>query len=150
MKRLTVTGFSGHIAYKQDHRGGVLKRGVHANGGIGGPRPAGHKTDAGPSGELAMRLSHEGRTTFLAVDDKLDLVRMGVKTVQHRQIAFTGHAKSVRCALGNQAFHQQMAGDFWGLGRLRKSHARIVPRVGSTTRFTNCAYSGNSIFSGLA
>jgi hypothetical protein len=36
------------------------------------------------------------------------------KTIKHSKITLTGHTKSMRNALFDQAFNEQMAGEFWG------------------------------------
>ena len=48
---------------------------------------------------------------------------MGMKAVEHREVAFTRHAERMGDALGNQAFNEKMAGNFF-------SHVLIVPRTG--------------------
>ena len=45
LKSFAVAGFSGHISHKQDHGGGILKRRVNANRGIGGAWASGYKTN---------------------------------------------------------------------------------------------------------
>ena len=130
LKGFAVAAVAGHIAHKQDHGGGVLKRGVHANGCVGGTRPPGHKTHAGPAGEFALGFGHKGRPALLAVHHKTDLLTVGMKTIQHRQIAFAGYAKGVGDALFDQALHQQMARQLLCHGyRLQKkdiTHRRYV------------------------
>jgi AcrR family transcriptional regulator len=79
--------------------------------GIGGARPARHETHARPAGELAVRLGHEGGAALLAADHESDPPGMGMKAVQHRQVALARHAEGVRHALGDQAFDKQVAGD---------------------------------------
>ena len=106
LEGLAVACVAGHIANEQNHRRAVLKRGVHADGRIGGAGAARHKTDAGAVAEFAVRLGHVGRAAFLPVDDELDFVGVKVKTVQHREVTFARHAKSVGHALGDQAFDQ--------------------------------------------
>jgi hypothetical protein len=57
-----------------------------------------------------MRLCHERCASFLAVCHKANAVGVLMKAIKHSQIAFTGHTKSVRHALGNQALYQYMTG----------------------------------------
>ena len=121
LKRFPVPHVTGHIADKQHHRRRILKRRVHANRCVGGTGAARHKADTGAPGEPSLRIGHEGRTTLLPVDDEADLVAIAVKAVQHSQVAFTGHAKSMRHALLNQALNQQVAGD---LGGSRSTHSQ--------------------------
>jgi hypothetical protein len=56
-----------------------------------------------------MCLSHESRATFLPINYKLDVTLVQMETIQHRQIAFAGYAKSVGHALLNETLDQQMA-----------------------------------------
>jgi hypothetical protein len=62
--------------------------------------------------ELALGLGHEGCATLLSAGHKLDAVAVQVKTIQHRQITFSGHAKSMGDALGQKAFNEQVASNF--------------------------------------
>ena len=109
LKRFTVARIAGDVADKQHQGRGILKRRVHANRRIGGTRPTRDKAHTGPTSELAGSLGHEGCTALLPVDDKFDIVFVGMKTVQHRQKTLTRNAKSVRHALCDQAFNQQVA-----------------------------------------
>ena len=85
---------------------------MHANRCIGGTRSAGHKTNAWTTRELPLSLGHEGRATFLSAGHKLDGLAVQMKAIQHRQITFTGHAKSMGNALGQEAFNEQVASNF--------------------------------------
>ena len=110
MKGLAVAGVAGNITHEKHHGRGILKSGVHADGGIGRARPARHKADARAAGEFARSLGHEGGTALLPVDDEFNIVFVGMKAVQHRQKTLPRNAKSVGHPLGNEAFDQQMAG----------------------------------------
>ena len=90
---------------------------MQANGSVGGTRPTCHKTDARATGELALGFGHEGRAPFLPVGDETDAFGVGVKAVEHGQITFARHSKSVGHALGDQAFNEQVASGFVCHGR---------------------------------
>ncbi len=62
-----------------------------------------------------MRLGHERRAAFLAVDDEADLFAVSVKAVEHGQVALARHAEHERHALRDQAFDDQMAGQLAGV-----------------------------------
>ena len=59
----------------------------------------------------------------------LDVFAVAVEAVEHGQVAFAGHAKGVGHALGDQALHQEVPGQF-GRGQIGEissgSHAAIV------------------------
>ena len=112
LKSLTVACFAGHVTHKQHHRRGVLESGMHANGCVGGTRSTGHKANARSPCEFALRLGHESRPPLLPTGHKLNAVAVQVKAIQHRQITFTGNAKSMGNALGQEAFNEQVAGNF--------------------------------------
>ena len=118
LERLAVALVAGHIADEQHHRRRILAGRVHADAGIGRPRPAGDEAHARPPRQLAVRLGHEGGTALLPADDEVDRVAVLVKAVQHRQIAFARHAERVGDALGQKAFDEKVACD--------ASHALIL------------------------
>ena len=70
LKRLAVALIAGHVADEQHHWRRILRRRVHADAGIGRPRPAGDEAHARPPGQLAVRLSHEGGAALLPADDE--------------------------------------------------------------------------------
>jgi hypothetical protein len=53
-----------------------------------------------------LRIGHEGRPALLSVDDKTNPVLVGMKAVQHGQIALARNAKGMGHALFNQALDQ--------------------------------------------
>ena len=59
-----------------------------------------------------MGFGHERSTAFLSASHKLDAVSVQVKAIEHSQIAFTGHTKSMGNALGQEAFNEQVASNF--------------------------------------
>ena len=110
---LAIAVIAAHITHKQNHGGAVLKSSVDTNGGIGGTGPARYKAYARSPGQFTLGLGHESRTTFLAIGDELDVLFVGIKTIQHSQKTFAGNTKGVGHALMNQTFNQQMAGDLF-------------------------------------
>ncbi len=74
LKRLAVQHGLIGLSDKQDHRRGILKRGVHTDRGVGGARPARHKTDTGLARQLAKGFGHVGGPAFLTAGDQLDLI----------------------------------------------------------------------------
>jgi hypothetical protein len=62
-----------------------------------------------------LRIGHEGRSTLLATSDEFNLTLILVKAIQHSQVAFAWHTKSVRHALGDQTFDQKMAANLIGI-----------------------------------
>jgi hypothetical protein len=74
-----------------------------------------------------LGVGHEGRPTLLAVGDELNLVLVGMKTVQHRKVTFAGHTKRMGHALRDQAFNQQVAGHLSGMcGGVLLCHASTL------------------------
>jgi len=110
---------------------------VHADAGIGGPRPARHKADAWTSAQLALGLGHEGGTAFLAAGHEADAVTVLVKAVEHGQIAFARHAETGLHALGDEGFDEGVAG---GAGGRSLSHGvtlRAARRSSATWQATD-------------
>ena len=60
LERLAIALLAGHLADEQDHRRRVLERRVDADAGVRRARAAGDQADAGPAGQLAVRLGHVG------------------------------------------------------------------------------------------
>ena len=108
LKRFAVSEVAAHIAYKQNHRRAVLKGRVDAHRRVGSPRPPRDKTNAWTAAQTPLRVCHISSAAFLAIDHKLDLVAVGVKSIQHSQITFSRHTKRVGDALFDQTLHQQM------------------------------------------
>ena len=83
---------------------------MQADAGIGGAGPAGDKTDAGATAQLALRFGHEGRSALLPAGNEADVLAVFVKAVEHSQVAFAGNAKTSVDTLGDQCFDQNMTG----------------------------------------
>ncbi len=87
------------------------------------PGPRVTKRDAGPAGQLAVRLGHVRRAAFLPADDQPQPIARVVQGVEHRQIALAGNAKGQVDALGKKVGDQDLAAGAWrGHGR---RHSRV-------------------------
>jgi hypothetical protein len=80
---------------------------VHARRRIGGAGAARDEAHAGLPCELAVRLGHHRRATFLAADGQFD--RRIVQRVEHGQVAFAGHAEDVAHAVQHELVDQDLA-----------------------------------------
>ena len=100
---------------------GILARDVDARRGIGGARPAGDETDAGPAGDLADRLRHHGGAALLAADRDGEVGV--VEGVEHRQIALARHAEDVAHAVDAQLIDQNLGG---GAHIVLGAHGRLL------------------------
>ena len=80
---------------------------MDAGRGIGGARPAGDETDAGPAGRLADRLGHHRRAALLPADRERDVAVM--EGVERREIAFARHAEGVPHAMRDQLIDENFA-----------------------------------------
>ena len=110
LEGLAVAGVARHLADEEDHRRAVLERRVQPDAGISGAGAAGDEADTRPARELALRLGHESGAALLSAGDEADLLAVLVEAIQHRQIAFAGHAEGGVHALGDQGFDQCVAG----------------------------------------
>jgi len=82
-------------------------RDVNARRSIGGTRTARHKADTGLAGQLALGLSHHGRTALLAADGDGDVGI--VERIEHGQVAFAGHAEQLLHAVEEELIDQDLA-----------------------------------------
>ncbi len=108
LEGLAVGGLARHLADQQDHRRRILEAGMQSDAGIGGARPAGHKTDAGLAGQLAVGLRHVGRAAFLAADDVADRVALGVERVERGEVALARNAEDRVGAVNAQLVDQDL------------------------------------------
>ena len=76
---------------QQQHRRRVLKRRVDAHARMSGARSAGHQTDTGTTGELAVRLGHVRRTLLVARDDQLQ--RRVVERIEDGEVALARNSE---------------------------------------------------------
>ena len=126
LKRLAIQHGLIGLPDEQDHRRGILKRGVHADGGIGGAGAARDEADAGFAGQLAVSLRHIGCTAFLAAGDQANDIARAIKRIEHGEIAFARHAKSVIGAVYFQRFDKRFT---TGAG-----HSLLLPSRKNTWR----------------
>ena len=89
---------------------------MHTDRRIGRSRAACDETDTGLSGQFAICCCHKGRATLVPAQDEIQRTicpcprAAGImQRIQHRQIAFTRHTKTVLRAQRLQAFHQHNA-----------------------------------------
>ena len=80
-----------HLADEEDHRRGVLLRGVDADRGLGRAGTAGDEADPGPARQLPVRLRRVRRALLVAARDEAD--RRVVQRVEHGQVALAREAE---------------------------------------------------------
>ena len=118
LKRLAPPLMARILADEQQHRRGILKRGVDADHGIGGAGPPGDKTNPRLAAQLAAGLGHISGPAFLATRYQPDAPAVMIKSVQRAQVTFAGDAERVGHPVGRQAVHQHpAAAAFAGFGR---------------------------------
>ncbi len=93
-----------HLAHEQDQGGAVLLGDMQADKGVGGARAAGDHAHARRAGGPAPGVGHHRRAAFLATDGDGDVAVL--ERVEHRQIAFAGHAGYVANALDGELVDQ--------------------------------------------
>ncbi len=114
LERLAVDEIAADLSDEQDHRRRILRRGVDADAGVRGAGTARDERDAGPAGELAVRLRHVGRAAFLPAHDEREAVAHVEERVEDREIALAGNRESVRRALREEIGDEYFAA---GAGR---------------------------------
>ena len=106
LKGFALDLMAGDLADEQNHRRGILKGDMNPGRGIGRPWAAGHETDAGPAGHLAVGFGHDGGPAFLAADHQIDFGRVD-HGVEHGKIAFSRHAECAVDTVGAKRFDQE-------------------------------------------
>ena len=86
------------LAREQDHRCGVFKGDMHADGGVCGPGRARDKGDARSSGHAADGVSHHGCAALMSAHR--DVQPSVDEGVEYGKIAFARNAKDVLDAVG--------------------------------------------------
>ena len=123
-----------HVADEENHRRGVLERGVHAHRGLGRARAARHEAQSRAAGELAVGLGHVRRPRLLAADHELHLVLHVVEPIKHREEALAGYGEGA-VAPGPLAGRRGGArarawGSFWlTMYPLRSSPPALLPKI---------------------
>ncbi len=97
-----------HLTHEEDHRRGVLARGVHAIGSVCCARSAGHEGDARPTLELAVGIRHVRRCALMPRDDGAD-AGMLMQGIEHRQITLARHAVDRVNGVATQGLDEDLA-----------------------------------------
>ena len=105
----------GDLADEQDHRGGVLMRRMHADGGMGRAGAAGDHADAGLAGQLAVSLGHIGGAGLVAAGDDLDRVAHIGEGIEDGEIALAGDAEDAVDAVHDEGVDDTAGGGVGGL-----------------------------------
>ena len=117
LESLTVEMFARALADQQDHRRGVLKRGMHADRRMCCTRPACDERDAWTPRQFADRFRHVRCRGFVAADDGLDLFGLVVQRIQHGEKALAGHAENTFDSVREQGIDDETrAGSASGIG----------------------------------
>src|SRR5690606_2430870 len=74
------------LADEEDHRGGILERGMQANRRVARAGPSRDKADPGPPRQLAIGFRHIGGAALLPADDELDRTVAVKHRVENREI----------------------------------------------------------------
>src|SRR3546814_9477815 len=96
------------LADEEDHRRRILEGDMDADAGAGRARPARHEADAGPAGQLAIRIGHPRCATFLA-GEVIGELRRVEEGVEHGEVALTGPAADAAEAFGDESIDQDAA-----------------------------------------
>ena len=99
---LTLGELVADLADEQDHRCGVLERGMDADRRVGGTGAARDERHARLAGQLRVGIGHEGRARLVARDDQLDHLARVVQRIEHGDVAFARNAERVIDALDQQ------------------------------------------------
>ncbi len=91
LPRLAPAERSRHLADEQDHRRGVLLRGVHADRGLRRAGPARDEADPGAARQLPVRLCRIRGALLVPAGDEPD--RRVVQRVEHREVALAREAE---------------------------------------------------------
>src|SRR5215468_10192571 len=82
---------------------------MNTDGGVGGTRSARNEHDARPACELAVRLTHVCRTTFLPADDEPQAFARVVERIENREIALSRHAEGKVDTLSDEVVDENPA-----------------------------------------
>jgi len=110
LEGLAVALVGSDLADEQDHRRRILEGGVQADAGIGRAGAARHEADAGPAGQLALRLGHEGGAALLPAGHEADALAVLMEAVEDREITLAGNAEDIGDALLDQGLDEDMTG----------------------------------------
>ena len=109
---------------EEDQRGRILKRRVDAGGGVRRPGRPRDETDAGPPGQLAVRLRHVRSACLVPRDDEAD--RSVPQSVQDRDVALTRNAEGSVDAVDDELVDEdpRAAAAHSSIGSSKKTVAR--------------------------
>ena len=85
---------------------------MNANAGIGRPRPARHKRNAGSLGQRTVRTGHEGYPALLTAYHRLNL-RHIMERIKHRKEALPRHSENTVTSLKDKLIDQDAAAGTW-------------------------------------
>jgi hypothetical protein len=108
LERLTADLVGIHLTDEQDHRRGVLLRGVHGDARVGRTRPPRDEADPGLSGQLAIGLRHVRCAAFLTADVQAQRVLDVVHRVDRGEIALPGDGEDRVDAVQQQLVDQYL------------------------------------------
>ena len=106
LEGLALHHLAADLADDQDQRRRVLKGRVHTTRRMRRARPARDHADAGPAGELAVRVRHVRRADLVPADDEPD--RCVMQGVEDGQVAFAGHAECRVDAVHDELIDQNL------------------------------------------
>jgi hypothetical protein len=109
LESLSVAEVGSDVAHEEDHRRGILERGVHADRGLGRARAARDETQPRAVGELSVGLGHVRRRGLVAADDELQLVLHVVEAIEHREEAFARHGEREVGAVHHQLVDEDVS-----------------------------------------
>ena len=124
----------------QGHERGPVQEGVgHPGHQIGGPGTQGAEAHAGPAGQAALDVGHEGAGLLVADRDELD--RRSVERVRDVEGLLAGDPEDPSDPLGLEAPHQQVGGPLGapvpGRVALRRHRPPIAVAPGRSTLTTD-------------
>ncbi|MNG08121.1 hypothetical protein D3C84_914580 [compost metagenome] len=130
LKGFAILLVASHLANEQNHRRGILERGVDADRGIGCPRASGDEADAWLAGEFAVGFGHIGRAAFLTADDQVDFFLYVMQCIEYREVALSRHTESSFDAVDAQGIHQNLTS---ATTRNAFIHCYLLSRMGRCT-----------------
>src|SRR5262249_30976297 len=108
LEGLTLAHLARDLADKQNERGGILPRDMHARGRIGGAGPARDEADAGAPGRLAAGFRHDRGPALLPANGDGDITV--VEGIERREITLPRHAKHVTNPVNDELVDQNFGG----------------------------------------
>jgi hypothetical protein len=97
---LAIHVFAGALADEEDHRCGILERGVNADGCVRCAGSARDERDTWSAGQFADGFGHVGGGGFVAADDCFDAAGFVVEGIEDGEEAFAGYAEHTLDTVG--------------------------------------------------